>query len=585
MFPQEAENARAKGTVKLKIAVIAPYPGLKQTAEKIAAQFPEIVIKVVVADLEDAIGHARKFEQNGFHVLLSRGGTAKILREASSLPVVEIQVSGYDILRTLLLVKDSQENIELIGFPNVCKGLKEVSSLVETYIPYQTVNRAEEVETAILSAKNRGVQLVIGDTITNKLAKKYAMQSIMITSGAEAMRDAFFQAQKIAEVIIENQRTTARYREFYHRFPEGIFIFNRAGDILFYNEAGRRLFEFTEGITHVEQLPRTMQENFQELTSHNYAAEQVTYQGAVFIVTGETLTQSGNKEYILKISEESRYSLEMPGFSLQPLQAGSFSFSQFLLIDEKLKTVVKAIKQRLESENYIFLAGERGTGKRSIASAVHHEKYKWRENLWYIHIREGMRKEDLQMLQKQISHLHATFYIEGWEHLAEADLKDLTRLLSLYKNYGVFVRETLSSQQKENKEEQIFFQMPPLRERMNYLEEYIKLFLAAFNTKYGKQVIRVEESLLQEWKEAEWSENLAELEEVIKRGVQEADASVILPEDIKHTSESKKYNTAQTLDEIEKEIINHVLEEENFNQSAAAKRLGINRSTLWRKLK
>ncbi|WJH31957.1 winged helix-turn-helix transcriptional regulator [Paenibacillus sp. CC-CFT742] len=40
-----------------------------------------------------------------------------------------------------------------------------------------------------------------------------------------------------------------------------------------------------------------------------------------------------------------------------------------------------------------------------------------------------------------------------------------------------------------------------------------------------------------------------------------------------------------TLKEIEKEIIQHVLQEENNNQSKAADRLGINRATLWRKLK
>lgn len=40
-----------------------------------------------------------------------------------------------------------------------------------------------------------------------------------------------------------------------------------------------------------------------------------------------------------------------------------------------------------------------------------------------------------------------------------------------------------------------------------------------------------------------------------------------------------------TLKEIEKQVIQQVLTEENQNQTKAAKRLGINRSTLWRKLR
>nr|WP_257720708.1 helix-turn-helix domain-containing protein [Lentibacillus amyloliquefaciens] len=40
-----------------------------------------------------------------------------------------------------------------------------------------------------------------------------------------------------------------------------------------------------------------------------------------------------------------------------------------------------------------------------------------------------------------------------------------------------------------------------------------------------------------------------------------------------------------TLEEIEQKVIKQVLQEEGDNQSKAAKRLNINRSTLWRKLK
>lgn len=40
-----------------------------------------------------------------------------------------------------------------------------------------------------------------------------------------------------------------------------------------------------------------------------------------------------------------------------------------------------------------------------------------------------------------------------------------------------------------------------------------------------------------------------------------------------------------TLDEIEKRIIHAIMKEENDNQTRVAERLGINRSTLWRKLK
>ena len=44
-------------------------------------------------------------------------------------------------------------------------------------------------------------------------------------------------------------------------------------------------------------------------------------------------------------------------------------------------------------------------------------------------------------------------------------------------------------------------------------------------------------------------------------------------------------NLSQPFEKIEQDIIHRVLEEENMNQTAAAERLGISRSTLWRKLR
>ena len=44
------------------------------------------------------------------------------------------------------------------------------------------------------------------------------------------------------------------------------------------------------------------------------------------------------------------------------------------------------------------------------------------------------------------------------------------------------------------------------------------------------------------------------------------------------------FDLSGTLEDIERRVIQQVLKEENMNQSAAAKRLGIGRSTLWRKI-
>ena len=87
--------------------------------------------------------------------------------------------------------------------------------------------------------------------------------------------------------------------------------------------------------------------------------------------------------------------------------------------------------------------------------------------------------------------------------------------------------------------------------------------------------------------------NIDQLKMVMKQLVLNAKGYYITPDEVSSVlqNESKEevtqanINTRQPLKDIEKDIILDVLKQENMNQSSAAKRLGISRSTLWRLIK
>jgi len=86
--------------------------------------------------------------------------------------------------------------------------------------------------------------------------------------------------------------------------------------------------------------------------------------------------------------------------------------------------------------------------------------------------------------------------------------------------------------------------------------------------------------------------NVRELENIIERGVAITYGDTIalthLPDELRDTSGiplQKKNGKLPTLEEHEREYIHWVLKEVGGNQTAAAQTLGINRSSLWRKLK
>lgn len=101
----------------IRVLAIAPYPGLKDLLHEMAANEPSIAMDVEVADLQEAVPLAEKAGERGYHIVVSRGGTANLIRQYTSLPVVEIPVSGYDLLRVLTLVRKSTTKMAIIGHP------------------------------------------------------------------------------------------------------------------------------------------------------------------------------------------------------------------------------------------------------------------------------------------------------------------------------------------------------------------------------------------------------------------------------------------------------------------------------------
>jgi transcriptional regulator, propionate catabolism operon regulatory protein len=102
-----------ENVMAIKTLFIAPYRGLKELASVLAKQQPDLDIVIEEADLGDAIPVVKEYENKGIQFIISRGGTAKLISQFTNIPVVEIKLSGYDILRTLTLIKDYQMKVQM----------------------------------------------------------------------------------------------------------------------------------------------------------------------------------------------------------------------------------------------------------------------------------------------------------------------------------------------------------------------------------------------------------------------------------------------------------------------------------------
>ncbi|MBU1398964.1 MAG: sigma-54 dependent transcriptional regulator, partial [Proteobacteria bacterium] len=130
------------------------------------------------------------------------------------------------------------------------------------------------------------------------------------------------------------------------------------------------------------------------------------------------------------------------------------------------------------------------------------------------------------------------------------------------------------------------FKMPSLGERKEDIPLLAEHFLHRFSNETNKQIDNISREAMDEMMLYEWPGNIRELENAIERAVVVSKKRKILPEDLPiFRPEDICVSSDNTLAGIEKAHITRVLHENDWNISKTAKELGIDRSTLYSKIR
>jgi DNA-binding NtrC family response regulator len=134
--------------------------------------------------------------------------------------------------------------------------------------------------------------------------------------------------------------------------------------------------------------------------------------------------------------------------------------------------------------------------------------------------------------------------------------------------------------------------LPPLAERRDDIPMLAHFFLKRCSERMGRKVESISEEVMHLLSGYEFPGNVRELENVVERGVALAKGDVLevahLPEDLRRMSLKvfrREDGRIPSLDDQERAYIQWVLKEVDGNRSRAAAILGIDRVSLWRKLK
>ena len=129
-------------------------------------------------------------------------------------------------------------------------------------------------------------------------------------------------------------------------------------------------------------------------------------------------------------------------------------------------------------------------------------------------------------------------------------------------------------------------EMPPLRERKDDIPLLADLFLNRFASETNKPIDQIHREAMDEMMLYEWPGNVRELENAIERAIVVGKERKLRVEDLPFFCvDPTTRPTSNTLKNVEKEHIIRILDANNWNIALSAKILGIDRSTLYSKIK
>jgi len=307
----------------------------------------------------------------------------------------------------------------------------------------------------------------------------------------------------------------------------------------------------------------------------------------------------------------------------------SYSFEDMLSRNHQMQNLFALLSNIAESNTTVLIVGESGTGKELFAQAIHNISP--RKDKPFVAVNCGALPDTL--LESELFGYKAgaftdakkdkpgrfalaqggTIFLDEIGDISTALQVRLLRVLQekVYEPLGGIspVKADVRIVAATNKDldklvkaeefrEDLYYRInvvkltiPPLRDRKEDIPLLIDYFIGRFNHLHNKNISGVTDQVLATLLEHDYRGNVRELENIIEHCFVMCAGEIIenkhLPASFQKTQDTDypDIKKAVTLEDMEKIFITNALKQNNGNRTAAAKQLGIHKSTLFRKLK
>ncbi|MBS1961035.1 MAG: sigma-54-dependent Fis family transcriptional regulator [Bdellovibrionales bacterium] len=315
------------------------------------------------------------------------------------------------------------------------------------------------------------------------------------------------------------------------------------------------------------------------------------------------------------------------------------SGAPFVATSARGQELRRVIEKVAGTESPVLISGEDGTGKELVAQAIHRRSPRAERALIKVNcavIPAALIDNELFGYERgafsgavsskpgrlELAH-EATLFLDEvgelpletqaklFRTLTDGELERVGGLSTIRVNVRLIAatNQDLATAVREKRfREDLYYRLnvvpvhlPPLRERAEDVDGIVDLFLARFNARLGKRVLRVDPATRAALRAYRWPGNFRQLENAIERMVLLSDSETLtvrdLPEEIAREIDAAsgaggteaglgfKETVRRKTQETERALIEQALDEEGGNVTRTAEKLGLSRKGLQLKMK
>ena len=621
----------------MKIVLIAPYRDLLETAREVKKDL-DVDVELELGDMSEGVKVARDWEKRGADVIISRGGTYQLIRDSVSVPVVEIKVSAFDILRQFQGLIGGKETVGVAGYKSVIYGCEVIGEILNLNLVTIIIEKEEEGLRQVAAAQEKGVSLIIGDTVGAHSAEKIGLKSRLITSGKQAVAAAVNEAFRLAYALKAEKERAEQIKTIVDFVHDGIIAVDKEGRISIYNRTAEKIFnkprfevlgQKVETVIPNTKLYEVMRTGKSQIGELQEVSETRIATNRVPITVGDEVVGAvatfQDVTMLQKMEQKIRRQLVDKGL------AAVYKFEDIVFSSEKVRDAVNQAKRYALLDSTVLIFGETGTGKELFAQSIHNASR--RKNGPFVAINCAALPENLLESELfgyaegaftgarkggkaglfELAHRGTIFLDEIGEMPPGLQSKLLRviqerrvmrigddRLIPVDVRVICATNKDLAAMIKQDKfRADLFYRInvlqiniPPLRARKDDLDVLVPHFIRKHSLGCGKRIKGITSGAMDLLRTLGFPGNVRELESIIERACALCRGTLIDTGDIRFyyreetdTAPEKESYKIKPLAEMEKEYIVKAIKLTGGNLSEAARKLGVNRTTLWRKLK